>query len=267
MGWRVSGVVIAWIAFSIAFQQPPLAVALACLAGWLFGRGRGQRVSTAQPPVPEDVQPRERAQPAPATPGPAPASTAAVPTARSTAVEAPKSTESPKPPRQLDKPVPQKRQPSASDGPARPSAPAMVTRTSANDSGARLLDPYDGTERRWTRSEQVQLLDHYERGRDIPGIAAEMRTDQREVAIRLIRLLLSPSGNIADESGCPRHGKNYDRDEVLKIEDLHRGGLRLRSIANEVERTQLGVGWKLLSLHVPGVPASVRGDLRSDNMT
>jgi hypothetical protein len=93
-----------------------------------------------------------------------------------------------------------------------------------------------------------------------------MRIDQREVAIRLIRLLLSPSGNIADESGCPRHGKKYDTDEVLRIEDLHKGGLRLRSIANEVGRTQLGVGWKLLNLHVPSVPANLRGNVRSDNM-
>ncbi|MDQ0076779.1 hypothetical protein [Arthrobacter oryzae] len=110
----------------------------------------------------------------------------------------------------------------------------------------------------------MQLLDHYEWGRDIPGIAAEMQIDQREVAIRLIRLLLSPSGDIEDDAGCPRHGKKYDADEVRKLEDLHKSGLRLRFIANEVERTQLGVGWKLLSLHVPIVPANLRGTIRSD---
>lgn len=158
------------------------------------------------------------------------------------------------------------RQPRSLDGPAGPSAPAIVTRTSTNDSGVGLLNPHAGTERRWARNEQVQLLDHYERGRDIPGIAAEMRIDQRQVAIRLIRLLLSPSGNIEDESGCPRHGKKYATDEVRKIEDLHKGGVRLRSIANEVERTQLGVGWKLLSLHVPSVAANLRGTVRSDNI-
>jgi hypothetical protein len=94
-----------------------------------------------------------------------------------------------------------------------------------------------------------------------------MRIDQKEVAKRLIRLLLSPSGNIEDESGCPRHGKKYTADEVRKLEDLYKGGLRLRSIANEVERTQLGVGWKLLNLRLPRVPATLRGDVRSDNMT
>ena len=91
-----------------------------------------------------------------------------------------------------------------------------------------------------------------------------MRIDQREVAIRLIRLLLFPSGNIEDEKDSPRHGKKYTADEVRNIEALHQGGIRLRSIANEVERTQLGVGWKLLNLHVPIVPANLRGNIRSD---
>ncbi len=266
MGWRVSGVVIAWIAFSIAFQQSLLAVALACLAGWLFGRGRERAMSAALQVAPEDVQRLERAKPSAPTPGPVSPPRATVPTAVATGIEAPKTEDSPEAPQRLDKPVHQVPQPRSSDGPTRPSAPAIVTRTATNDSGARLLDPYAGTERRWTRSEQVQLLDHYERGLDIPGIAAEIRIDQKEVAIRLIRLLLSPSGNIEDESGCPRHGKKYAADEVRKIEDLHKGGLRLRSIANEVERTQLGVGWKLLNLHVPSVPVTLRGNLRSDNM-
>lgn len=263
MGWRVSGVVIALIAFSIAFQQPLLAVALACLAGWLFGRGREQKVSPAQRAAPEDVVQRlERAQPSQGAPGPV-STPSTVPTARSTGVEAPTTVDSLAPQRPLDKPerlVP----PRSSGGPTSPSAPAVVTRTSTNNSGARLLDPYAGTERRWTRSEQAQLLDHYERGRDIPGIAAAMQIDQREVAIRLIRLLLSPSGDIEDETGCPRHGKKYDADEVRKIEDLQKGGLPLRSIAKEVERTQLGVGWKLLNLHVPIVPRHLRGTIRSD---
>lgn len=56
MGWRVSGVVIVWITFSSAFQQPLLAVDLACLAGWLFGRGRELTVSSPQRAASEGVE-------------------------------------------------------------------------------------------------------------------------------------------------------------------------------------------------------------------
>ncbi|MBC7763721.1 MAG: hypothetical protein H7201_18415 [Candidatus Saccharibacteria bacterium] len=123
--------------------------------------------------------------------------------------------------------------------------PTIVTRTAAGN-GAPLFDPYADHEREWTAEEELDLIDHYERGMSMTALAQAMSIDKRQVVIRLIRLLLAPSGDIDDTVTACNDGKNYQKGDREKIVAMYQLRIPLETIANDFGRTQLGVGWQLL---------------------
>lgn len=272
MGWRIAGIIVALWAFNAGMHQPIFGVCIGLLAGWLFGRGRHigtvlPRPEGAFPSDSSSVPHRGPQEPNAQREGTTPA--AGLGATGSITADGPQPRVSG---RALGEPQP------ADSGvgrhaPVRPATiapalrqggPTIGTRTSGAVPGVELADPFAGKEKQWSRAEQLGLLDLYGQRKSVFVIAQTMRIDQKQVAIKLIRLLLAPSGDMENADECPRNGKQYTKAELRIMEALHGNGMRLRTIANEVQRTQLGVGWRLLDLHMPQVPASLRGDLRSD---
>ena len=272
MGWRVAGIIVAVWAYNVATHQPIFAVCIGLLAGWLFGRGRHIEPAVPRPQAtsgPNSSQAPRRATREPnaqgnGSPSIGPRANSATPTSGP-----------PQPPASVEESGGQLHGNVTVERPAleksvlgAPELPqnrlSIATRTSSAVPGIELVDLYAGLERRWTRAEQLQLLDLYEHGNKIMNIAQTMHADQKQVAIKLIRLLLTPSGDIENAEGCLRHGKQYTKEELRTMRELLVSSMRLRTIANEVQRTQLGVGWRLLEMHLPQVPDGLRGNLRSD---
>lgn len=271
MGWRVAGIVFALWALDVAMHQPVVAVCIGLLAGWLFGRGRNINNAVSTPQTTSISKLSSPPLAARNTKAPSNGSnTTGLPT--NSAIETggpPKPHASSQVPEAHLSPEAAVQQtalkkPPISSSELRQDQPSIATRTSSGVAGTELVDPYAGKEKRWTRIEQLELLDLYAQGKTVSNIAHALSVDQKQVAIKLIRLLLSPSGDIEKADGCSRHGMRYTKDELRTMTDLQGSELRLRTIANEVHRTQLGVGWKLLDLHVPKVPTTLRSELRPD---
>lgn len=102
------------------------------------------------------------------------------------------------------------------------------------------------------------MLDLYEDGNNVASIAETLRIDQRQIAIRLLRLLFNPEGDIDDEANASRFGKKYLKSETTAMLFVFHQGASIRQIAEEVDRTQLGVAWKLFNLNVPKIPPGLR---------
>lgn len=271
MGWRIAGVIVALWAFNLAMHQPIFAVFVGLLAGWLFGRGRQSKTlpteSAAVSSSRSSARPRlaatESKEPRAAPPAADSRAGERTPSVSLQTRESERALGGPRPPGLEVAPAPLS--PATIAPERRHSRPTVGTRTSSTVPDVELEDPYADKEKRWSRTDQVQLLDLYEQRKNVFVIAQALHVDQKQVAIKLIRLLLAPSGDIENADGCPRHGKQYTKEELGIMEDLQRKGMRLRTIANEVQRSQLGVGWRLLDMHLPRVPAGLRGGLRSDS--
>lgn len=271
MGWRIAGVIVALWAFNVAMNQPIFGVFIGLLAGWLFGRGRQSETdpresataSSSHSSGPPRLAATEPKEPRAAPPAPESRAGERTPSVSPLARESERAFGGPRP-LGLEVEAPAPLSPATIDPERRRSRPTVGTRTSSAVPGVELADAYADRERRWSRAEQLELLDLYGQRKSVFFIAQALHIDQKQVAIKLIRLLLAPSGDIENADGCPRHGKQYTKEELSIMEDLQRKGMRLRTIANEVQRTQLGVGWRLLDMHLPHVPAGLRGGLRSD---
>lgn len=269
MSWRIAGVIVALWAFNLAMHQPVFAVFVGLLAGWLFGRGRQSKTlptesaavssshSSARPRLAATESKEPRAAP--------PAADSRASERTPSQIRDPEQAFGGPRPVELEVEAPAPLSPASIAPERRHSRPTVGTRTSSTVPDVELEDPYADKEKRWSRTEQVELLDLYGERKSVFVIAQALHVDQKQVAIKLIRLLLAPSGDIENADGCPRHGKQYTKEELGIMEDLQRKGMRLRTIANEVQRTQLGVGWRLLDMHLPRVPAGLRGGLRSDS--
>jgi hypothetical protein len=125
---------------------------------------------------------------------------------------------------------------------APPHAPTIVTRTTNTSTGVRSEDFAELT---WTQNEDSELLGSYLRSRDVASVAVELRIDQLQVAARLVRLLLEPDGDIHNPSS-QNWGKKYAAAHTRTLLAMWGGGEDLATIAAELERDQLGIGWKLL---------------------
>ncbi|MFJ2509341.1 DUF4011 domain-containing protein [Arthrobacter citreus] len=129
-------------------------------------------------------------------------------------------------------------------------APKIVTRTTQLDR------PLSGTAAEaegasWTEESSRRVLELYHRGLMVRDIAVQSRLDQFEVAAHLINELLTPTGDITDETGADRHGKPYLQAELRRMAELYRRGDSLSRIAKDLGRTQLGVGWRVLDEGLP----------------
>lgn len=132
------------------------------------------------------------------------------------------------------------------------------TRTGERTAGRPLQDRFarDG-ERCWTVDEQRILLDRYRDGATIPGLAVELSIDSKDVAARLVRLIFGVTGVIDNDDEAPNARKRYSAEEEAFLVDSCREGTPLGTMAATVGRSQLGVGWRLLSGHVPAVPEDI----------
>lgn len=271
MGWHVTTVVLVLVGAIVAFAEPVvgwLIIDIAVLV-WLlvlarrtkkrhssplsYGHPEGQswpahpvdRAGEADVVMPVEITPPPGApEPPPHVPVPMPAQAAEPqPEPRHNSVDRLGT-------RTLQESAPKKTPPLAGT--------RIVSRTSINTSGHLLKDLHGAEEKSWTNNEQIRLLDLYEAGGKIRDVAAEMRIDQNQVAIRLIRLLLDPKDDIRNEDGALRHGKTYSKAELVSMTDALNRGATLKAIAEGGSRTQLGVGWRLLDMGAAKVPQSLK---------
>ncbi|WP_404321317.1 DUF4011 domain-containing protein [Arthrobacter luteolus] len=109
----------------------------------------------------------------------------------------------------------------------------------------------DETDGAWPEETSRRVMELYRQGMMVSHVARQAGLDEHEVATYLINRLLTPSGDIRDETGAFRHGKAYSAAELGRMEDLYRRGESLQAIARDLRRTQLGVGWRLLDEGYP----------------
>ena len=127
--------------------------------------------------------------------------------------------------------------------PTQHQTPAVVTRTTTvKTSGVGEFDEYD---KAWSAEEDHNLLSTYCAERSISISAVRLKVDQRQVAIRLVTLLMDPAGEI-DDGSAASFGKAYGAQDTKEIVESWRSGRRLPAIARNFNRSQLGIGWKLL---------------------
>lgn len=198
-------------------------------AGHGSGSGSSVQDSTPKPSVPETQRT------APGLPDPAQVKPANAP-----AVVVVKSPEPVRPQASL----PRAADPEPS---ANPKIEAKIhTRTGTNPSKMKLVDPHAESERVWSEEETARAVALYRSGKAMVPIALAMKIDQRQVTIRLIRVLFSFDGELEDLKAAPRHGKKYSDEEVSKMRSYFDAGVPIKDIAMAVERTVLGVGWRML---------------------
>ncbi|MER3389264.1 MAG: hypothetical protein RJQ01_04450 [Microcella sp.] len=126
--------------------------------------------------------------------------------------------------------------------PPRPDERAIVTRTTQANTG---VHDEEFVEWAWSEADDKKLLRSYLKTRNIAGTAIELKVDQRQVAARLVRLLLEPDGDIHDQT-VENWGKNYKAADTRLMLQMWNEGDGLLAIATELGRDQLGIGWKLL---------------------
>lgn len=126
----------------------------------------------------------------------------------------------------------------------------IKTRTGHNPSRKKLIDPFESSERNWSVSETSQAVELYHSGKPIFQIARIMRIDQKQVAILLIRELFDYRGEVNDVENAPRNGKSYTDDELSIMVSYFEAGSPIQDTAAALERTVLGVGWRMLDRHM-----------------
>lgn len=140
--------------------------------------------------------------------------------------------------------------------------PRIVTRTGAR-SGTHLEDPFARYgERPFSRAEDAELIRLYQSGLQIACIAVAMQLDTKQIASRLIRLLFSATGRLDTDDDAPRARRKYENREIERMRQAYSAGVSLERIAGELERSQLGVGWRMLDLHIPIVPVELQRRLQ-----
>lgn len=140
---------------------------------------------------------------------------------------------------------------------------AIVTRTGTNSTSKPLVDPYTAGERAWSAYEDQRLLDLYWSGSRIREMAADLVVDQKQVAVRLIRMLLAPEGQIDNDDAMMHARTRYAESEVAELVRALGAGVPVSQLALRVGRSQLGVGWKLLDLGVVPAPRRAGDETRS----
>lgn len=128
--------------------------------------------------------------------------------------------------------------------------PEIITRTGTNPYKTKLVDPYAESERVWSSTESAEAVRLSRSGKSIVAIATAMKIDQRQVAIHLIRVVFKFDGEIDNRAAAPRDGWRYTPDEQSKMDSYAGAGMPIQDIATALERTVLGVGWRILDRRV-----------------
>lgn len=137
--------------------------------------------------------------------------------------------------------------------------PAIVRRTSSAATTG--VSEFDVADKQWNANEDIELLTAYLASRNLAATADALRVDQKQVALRIIVLLLGPHG-VIDDPNAPEHGKTYSAADSKAIVQAWRDGRKLPAIARDFKRDQLGIGWKLLD-H-PTRPVELTADMIPD---
>jgi|SRR5690625_595024 len=145
-------------------------------------------------------------------------------------------------------------------------SPTIVTRT-RDVRGVILHDPYKYANKNWTSTETLQLLEQFEISKTLTATAHALQKDKKQIAIRLVEILLRPVGDMEDASGAVNNQKRYQVGEKDRIVEAFQQGDTLPVIARRVRRTQLAVGWQLLESekHFVDVSASLKDEIRGRN--
>src|SRR5690625_2194854 len=145
--------------------------------------------------------------------------------------------------------------------------PTIVTRT-RDVRGVILHDPYKYANNNWTSTETLQLLEQFEISKTLTATTHALQKDKKQIAIRLVEILLRPVGDMEDASQAENSRKRYQPGEKDRIIEVFQAGEALSEIASRVGRTQLAVGWQLLESknHPVGVPASLKARIRKQSL-
>lgn len=122
-----------------------------------------------------------------------------------------------------------------------------------------LIQPGDPTDqadpgppdRVWSETETQQLLDLFRAGQRLSEIGEALSVAERDVVVRLLRILMNTQGSLDDESLAFRAGEAYSRDDQIRLRAMYADGRSLTDISQALGRSQLGAGWKLLSMGLP----------------
>lgn len=114
-------------------------------------------------------------------------------------------------------------------------------------------DPNDRTDpdvpdRTWKAAETLHLLDLFREGKALSEIGAVLDVGERDAVVQLLRILMNALGNLGDEQLASRSGEAYSREDQIRLRRMYADGCSLADIAQELGRSQLGAGWKLLSM-------------------
>ena len=114
-------------------------------------------------------------------------------------------------------------------------------------------DPGDRTDpgvpdRTWKAAETQHLLGLFREGKALSEIGAALDVEERDAVVQLLRILMNAQGNLDDEQLAFRSGEAYSREDQIRLRRMYADGRSLVDIAQELGRSQLGAGWKLLSM-------------------
>lgn len=108
--------------------------------------------------------------------------------------------------------------------------PKIVTRTTATATNG--FSKFDEAEKHWVVGQDTELLTAYLTSRNLAATADLLRVDQKQVALRLVTLLLGPQGAL-DNPSAPKHGKTYSATDSKAIVQAWGDGRKLPAIARD----------------------------------
>ena len=106
-------------------------------------------------------------------------------------------------------------------------------------------------DRVWNETETQQLLELFREGQRPSEIGEVLSIAERDVVVRLLRILMNAQGRLDDESLAFRSGEAYSRDDQIRLRAMYADGCSLMEISQALGRSPLGAGWKLLSMGLP----------------
>ena len=103
----------------------------------------------------------------------------------------------------------------------------------------------------WSDEDSTLAVVLYREGLKVFSIARRLGIVQRQVAIHLTRVLFNFPGEIDDVSSAPRNGKTCTEDEISTLKSHYEAGHPIGGIAVTMDRTVLGIGWRMIDLRMP----------------
>ncbi|MGV8965379.1 MAG: YqaJ viral recombinase family protein [Cellulomonas sp.] len=110
--------------------------------------------------------------------------------------------------------------------------------------------------REWSGAERLALLGAYSSGSSLLAMAGQFATTTQLVVVELAHQTLNVEGELADRSAA-RFGCSWEPQEFEKLSLNYFDGVGIRGLAQDMQRDQLGLAFKLFELHLPKISRDV----------